>query len=157
MLRFLTAGESHGKALVTIVEGVPAGLTIDLDDPPDHPAKLITVRNQHPNLGHGVLQLLQLPPLENGSRAAEFAAQLNREEAARSLRTQWLGGWCVDAEGQGLTFASFIPALALAGHNAEGRRTVMTNLTLSQVGRAKFVSEVLAPARFADVDDHATS
>ena len=31
MLRFLTAGESHGKALVTIVEGVPSGLTIDLD------------------------------------------------------------------------------------------------------------------------------
>ncbi len=31
MLRFLTAGESHGKALVTIIEGVPAGLTIDLD------------------------------------------------------------------------------------------------------------------------------
>src|SRR5882762_8513259 len=31
MLRFLTAGESHGKALVTIIEGMPAGLTIDLD------------------------------------------------------------------------------------------------------------------------------
>src|SRR5712671_5271883 len=31
MLRFLTAGESHGKALVTILEGVPAGLAIDLD------------------------------------------------------------------------------------------------------------------------------
>src|SRR6266700_3686581 len=31
MLRFLTAGESHGKALVTIVEGIPAGLTIDFD------------------------------------------------------------------------------------------------------------------------------
>src|SRR3954462_9316038 len=31
MLRFLTAGESHGKALVTILEGVPAGLTIDFD------------------------------------------------------------------------------------------------------------------------------
>ena len=31
MLRFLTAGESHGKALVTIVEGVPAGLALDLD------------------------------------------------------------------------------------------------------------------------------
>jgi chorismate synthase len=31
MLRFLTAGESHGKALVTILEGMPAGLTIDLD------------------------------------------------------------------------------------------------------------------------------
>src|SRR3954465_11529922 len=31
MLRFLTAGESHGKALVAIIEGVPAGLAIDLD------------------------------------------------------------------------------------------------------------------------------
>jgi len=31
MLRFLTAGESHGKALVTIIEGVPAGLAIDMD------------------------------------------------------------------------------------------------------------------------------
>ena len=27
--RFLTAGESHGRALVTIVEGVPAGLALD--------------------------------------------------------------------------------------------------------------------------------
>lgn len=31
MLRFLTAGESHGKALVAILEGVPAGLAIDVD------------------------------------------------------------------------------------------------------------------------------
>ena len=31
MLRFLTAGESHGKALVTVLEGIPAGLAIDFD------------------------------------------------------------------------------------------------------------------------------
>jgi chorismate synthase len=31
MLRFLTAGESHGKGLVAILEGVPAGLRIDFD------------------------------------------------------------------------------------------------------------------------------
>jgi chorismate synthase len=31
MLRFLTAGESHGQMLVAIVEGVPAGLAIDFD------------------------------------------------------------------------------------------------------------------------------
>ncbi len=30
MLRFLTAGESHGKFLLAILEGVPAGLKIDL-------------------------------------------------------------------------------------------------------------------------------
>lgn len=31
MFRFLTAGESHGPALVTVVEGVPAGLRLDED------------------------------------------------------------------------------------------------------------------------------
>ena len=30
-LRFTTAGESHGKALVTIVEGLPAGLPVSAD------------------------------------------------------------------------------------------------------------------------------
>jgi chorismate synthase len=31
MLRFLTAGESHGQALVTILEGMPAGVSIDFE------------------------------------------------------------------------------------------------------------------------------
>jgi chorismate synthase len=32
MLRFLTAGESHGQALVVIIEGLPAGLKITVED-----------------------------------------------------------------------------------------------------------------------------
>jgi chorismate synthase len=32
VLRYLTAGESHGKALVVIVEGLPAGLPVTEDD-----------------------------------------------------------------------------------------------------------------------------
>ena len=32
MLRYLTAGESHGPGLVTIVEGLPAGLPVTLED-----------------------------------------------------------------------------------------------------------------------------
>src|SRR4051795_8459728 len=32
MLRYLTAGESHGKALVVVVEGLPAGLPITAED-----------------------------------------------------------------------------------------------------------------------------
>lgn len=32
MLRFLTAGESHGPALVVIVEGLPAGLAVTVED-----------------------------------------------------------------------------------------------------------------------------
>jgi len=31
MLRFLTAGESHGKALVAVIEGIPAGLALSED------------------------------------------------------------------------------------------------------------------------------
>ena len=31
MVRFLTAGESHGRALIVILEGIPAGLTLDFD------------------------------------------------------------------------------------------------------------------------------
>ncbi|MDD9370305.1 MAG: chorismate synthase [Acidimicrobiales bacterium] len=32
MLRYLTAGESHGRALVVIIEGLPAGLPVVVDD-----------------------------------------------------------------------------------------------------------------------------
>lgn len=31
MIRFVTAGESHGRALVAIVEGLPAGLPVDVE------------------------------------------------------------------------------------------------------------------------------
>ena len=31
MVRFLTAGESHGRALIVILEGIPAGLSIDTE------------------------------------------------------------------------------------------------------------------------------
>ena len=32
MVRFLTAGESHGRALIVILEGIPAGLPVDIDE-----------------------------------------------------------------------------------------------------------------------------
>ncbi|WP_426572742.1 chorismate synthase [Aquihabitans sp. McL0605] len=32
MIRFLTAGESHGKALIVVIEGLPAGLEVSADD-----------------------------------------------------------------------------------------------------------------------------
>src|SRR5512140_2698017 len=31
MLRFSTAGESHGQALVALLQGMPAGIPVDLD------------------------------------------------------------------------------------------------------------------------------
>jgi chorismate synthase len=47
MLRFLTAGESHGQGLVTILEGLPAGLTIDLD------AMTVELRRRQGGYGRG--------------------------------------------------------------------------------------------------------
>ncbi len=47
MLRFLTAGESHGQGLVTILEGLPAGLTIDTD------AMTVELRRRQGGYGRG--------------------------------------------------------------------------------------------------------
>src|SRR3954447_25447693 len=39
MLRYLTAGESHGPALVVVVEGLPAGLTVTVEQIGDELAR----------------------------------------------------------------------------------------------------------------------
>jgi len=39
VLRFLTAGESHGRALVVIVEGLPAGVPVEASDITDELAR----------------------------------------------------------------------------------------------------------------------
>ena len=39
MLRFLTAGESHGRALVVVIEGLPAGLTLTVEEIGDELAR----------------------------------------------------------------------------------------------------------------------
>lgn len=45
MLRFLTAGESHGKCLIGILEGLPAGLPVDIE--------FINQQLRRRQLGHG--------------------------------------------------------------------------------------------------------
>ena len=64
MLRFLTAGESHGKALVAILEGVPAGLAIDFD--------AITVDLRRRQTGYG--------------RGRRMAIESDRAEALSGIR-----------------------------------------------------------------------
>src|SRR5262247_248468 len=53
MLRFLTAGESHGKAHVTIIEGMPAGLAIDFD------AVTADLRRRQTGYGRGRRMLIE--------------------------------------------------------------------------------------------------
>lgn len=47
MLRFLTAGESHGPALTVILEGMPAGLPVDVD------ALALDMRRRQAGYGRG--------------------------------------------------------------------------------------------------------
>ncbi len=64
MFRFLTAGESHGQGLVSIIEGVPAGLALD----EEYIAKDLTRRQQ----GYG--------------RGARMAIEEDRAEIASGVR-----------------------------------------------------------------------
>jgi chorismate synthase len=58
MLRFLTAGESHGPGLVTIVEGLPKGLRVGVDD---FAAELARRRHGH---GRGARMKVEADELE---------------------------------------------------------------------------------------------
>ncbi|MFM8902592.1 MAG: chorismate synthase, partial [Actinomycetota bacterium] len=53
MLRYLTAGESHGQALVVIVEGLPAGLKVTSGDIIDELAR------RRLGFGRGQLQIFE--------------------------------------------------------------------------------------------------
>jgi chorismate synthase len=67
MLRFLTAGESHGKGLVVILEGMPAGLHLDLD------AISEQLRRRQGGYGRGRRMAIESDQAEvlSGVRAAE--------------------------------------------------------------------------------------
>jgi chorismate synthase len=67
MLRFLTAGESHGKGLIVVLEGMPAGLHIDFD------AITEELRRRQTGYGRGRRMAIESDQAEilSGVRAAE--------------------------------------------------------------------------------------
>ena len=86
MLRFLTAGESHGKGLVVILEGMPAGLHLDLD------AISEQLRRRQGGYGRGRRMAIESDQAEvlSGVRAAEtlgspIALLLRNRQAPRVI------------------------------------------------------------------------
>ena len=65
MLRFLTSGESHGQGLVTILEGLPAGLPIDFE------AVTLELRRRQGGYGRGRRMAIE-------SDRAEFLSGVRR-------------------------------------------------------------------------------
>jgi len=58
MLRYLTAGESHGKGLIAIIDGYPAGVELDLD------AVNVELRRRQGGYGRGGRQRIETDQVE---------------------------------------------------------------------------------------------
>ena len=68
MIRFLTAGESHGPGLVAIVEGLPAGLPFSTDD------LAAELARRRMGYGRGNRMKLETEMIDQGMLPPEFEA-----------------------------------------------------------------------------------
>nr|MBA2274535.1 hypothetical protein [Actinomycetota bacterium] len=87
----------------------------------------------HPELGQGLLLILQLPISLDASEAQEQSVRLNQLELRSFTRTHFCGSWC--AQGNTLAFVAFYPNATHTGRND------LENLVPSTIGRAKWVAE----------------
>jgi len=92
MLRFLTAGESHGQALVAILEGMPAGLSIDFE------AITTQLRRRQTGYGRGRRMAIEsdraqaLSGIRHGiSTGAPIAPQIPNKDWENWQRTMHVG------------------------------------------------------------------
>jgi chorismate synthase len=92
VLRFLTAGESHGQALVAILEGVPAGLRVDTDAIAAH------LRRRQQGYGRGRRMAIESDraEIQSGVRGGEsiggpIALVIRNRDWENWQRTMWVG------------------------------------------------------------------
>ena len=100
MLRYLTAGESHGKTLLAVIEGFPAGMKV-LTEPID-----VELRRRQGGYGRGGRQKLDLEKLElSDPNDSEFLTALDREltelaaekpEAAEVVNLRFFAGLSIE-------------------------------------------------------------
>ncbi len=82
MLRFLTAGESHGPGLVTIVEGLPAGMPFGVDD------LAAELARRRLGFGRGKRMLIETDELEVLA-GVRFGVTLGSPVAVIIRNTEW--------------------------------------------------------------------
>jgi hypothetical protein len=103
----------------------------------DQDTALITARTDtpHPQLGHGLFLMLQLPKSSHEAAVAALAAELNRAEAGLFTRAHFIGSWCAGPVGDHFlpTFVCFIP-------NALHRPGLITHLLPVMVIRARWAA-----------------
>jgi chorismate synthase len=85
MLRFLTAGESHGQGLVVIVEGLPAGLAVTVEDIQDELARRRLGFGRGPRQRFEVDELTLLAGVRHGrTLGSPLAIEIANTEWTRS-------------------------------------------------------------------------
>ena len=88
MLRYLTAGESHGKTLLALVDGFPAGVTIDTD-PID-----VELKRRQGGYGRGGRQRIESDKVE---------VRTGKGTAVATIPPETRAGTRLRLRGQGLT------------------------------------------------------
>ena len=76
-LRFTTAGESHGRGLVALVEGLPAGLPITVDEL----GNTVTVTLPERNVVLSIYSTRRNLPRSPGSRSRRISAKTRMSSA----------------------------------------------------------------------------
>ena len=85
MLRLLTAGESHGQALVAVIEGLPAGLEITVEEIQSEMARRRLGYGRGPRQRFEVDELLLLGGVRHGrTLGSPLAIQIGNTEWVRS-------------------------------------------------------------------------
>jgi chorismate synthase len=85
MLRYLTAGESHGQALVVIVEGLPAGLPVTMEDIQEEMGRRRLGFGRGPRQRFEVDEILLLGGIRHGrTLGSPVAIQIQNTEWFRS-------------------------------------------------------------------------
>jgi chorismate synthase len=108
MFRFLTAGESHGQCLTAIVEGMPAGLTIDVDEINKDMAR----RQQ--GYGRGGRMLIETDKMEllSGVRFGETMGDPVTVKIANKDWGNWTGRMSVSGKSEGSAVTAARPGHA---------------------------------------------
>ena len=96
MLRYWTAGESHGKALLALVDGFPAGVPIDTDSID------VELRRRQGGYGRGGRQRIETDRSTSSAASGTARRWAARSPWKSSTRTTSSNGWAIsNARGPG--------------------------------------------------------
>jgi hypothetical protein len=119
------------------------GLWRDSGHPVQTAAARFSLNMPHPDLGHGLFQVIKLPLRLSFDESCQLANQLNRDEIQDFKPAWFLGAWCArrsdEAAGE-LAYTSFLPAFVLKDLPSDNRDTVVSSLVFEAFTRVLWVS-----------------